>query len=100
MIQKIFYSILSKLFQIIPLSFALFIGRRLGDFIYSILRLRRKVVMQNLTMVFGTEKTKKELKRIARRTYQNFGMTLIEFIRLPIITPEYIQKYIKFEGKE
>jgi Kdo2-lipid IVA lauroyltransferase/acyltransferase len=98
--QRIFYSILSKLFQIIPISLALFIGRRLGDFVYSILRIRRKVVIQNLTMVFGNDKTKAEIKHIAKLTYRNFGMTLMEFIRLPILTPEYIRKYTTFEGQE
>jgi Kdo2-lipid IVA lauroyltransferase/acyltransferase len=99
MVQKLFYSILSKCFQIIPLSSALFIGRRLGDIAYSFLRIRRKVVIKNLTMVFSPDKSNKEIKQIAKRTYQNFGMTLIEFIRLPTLTPEYIKKYIRFEGK-
>lgn len=100
MIQKIFILLISKLFQVIPLSLALFIGRCLGDFVYSILRIRRKVVMQNLTFVFGKEKRRDEIKKIAKFTYRNFGMTLIEFIRFPILTPEYIQKHVKFEGKD
>ncbi|MFB3896582.1 MAG: lysophospholipid acyltransferase family protein [bacterium] len=100
MIQKIFLLLLSKLFQIIPLSISLFIGRRLGDFVYSVLHLRRKVVMQNLNMVFGNEKSIAELKCIAKHTYQNFGMTLIEFIRLPITTVLSIKKYIRFDGKQ
>jgi len=99
MVQKLFYSILGKFFQIIPISFALFIGRRLGDFVYFILRIRRKVVLQNLRFVFSHQQTDKEIHNIAKRTYQNFGMTMIEFIRFPILTLEYIQKYIKFDGK-
>jgi Kdo2-lipid IVA lauroyltransferase/acyltransferase len=100
MIQKIFFLLLSKLFQVIPLSLALFIGRRLGDCVYSILRIRRKVVIQNLTMVFGNDKSKAEIKHIAKYTYRNFGMTLMEFIRLPILTAEYIRNYTTFEGQE
>lgn len=100
MLQKLIYLLLSKFFQIIPLSSALFLGRRLGDFTYSILWIRRKVVLQNLIMVFGTEKSKEEIHDIAKRTYRNFGMTLIEFIRQPLLNKDYIQKYIKFDGKE
>ncbi|MCX7919628.1 MAG: lysophospholipid acyltransferase family protein [bacterium] len=100
MVQKLIYSFIAKLLQILPLSCGLFIGRRLGDLCYSILRIRRRVVLENLRFVFGAEKSKTHIRHIAKRTYQNFGMTLIEFIRFPVLQQDYVRQHIGFHGKE
>lgn len=100
MFLRFLYLLISKFFQIVPISVGLFIGQLLGDFAYYVIRIRRKVVMQNLRLAFGNQKVESELREIAKQTYQNFGMTLIEFILLPKLTKEYITKYIKIENKE
>lgn len=63
------------------------IGRRLGDFIYYIIPIRKSIVLENLTKAFP-EKSARERKRIARMTYENFGQTFFEFLRNPVRSKE------------
>ena len=48
----------------------------------------RNRTMENLRRAFGGEKTDAELLRIARRVYENFGITSFEFPMLPAMTDE------------
>jgi KDO2-lipid IV(A) lauroyltransferase len=65
----------------LPLPAALWVGRRLADFAFSGLRLRRRVSLENLRASLGPEVPEAELERIARAAYRNLGMTFVEFIR-------------------
>jgi len=62
-------------------------GRRLGDFIYYFIPIRKSVALENLAGAFP-EKSAKERKKIARMTYENFGQTFIEFLRNPVRSKE------------
>jgi len=46
--------------------------------------------MNNLEIAFGREKTPAELRSIARESYRHLGMNLLEFLRMPIMTPAEI----------
>jgi Kdo2-lipid IVA lauroyltransferase/acyltransferase len=65
----------------LPLGASLWIGRRLGDFVFSVLRMRRRVALENLRRGLGPEPGEAELERIARAVYRNMGMTFVEFLR-------------------
>ncbi|MGB9691166.1 MAG: lysophospholipid acyltransferase family protein [Candidatus Sumerlaeaceae bacterium] len=52
----------------------------LGWVMYRVLRVRRRVVEENLERAFGTGKTRAELDAIALRTYQNAVLSFCEFI--------------------
>jgi KDO2-lipid IV(A) lauroyltransferase len=64
-----------------PLHLALWIGRRLGDFTWGVLRMRQRVTIENLRTALGPEVDPKDLARIARAAYQNAGMTIVEVLR-------------------
>ncbi|MHB9027735.1 MAG: lysophospholipid acyltransferase family protein [Candidatus Latescibacterota bacterium] len=57
--------------------------RFLGLFTYHVVRIRREVALENLRQALGKELTESELKRVARETYVNIGMTFIEMLLLP-----------------
>jgi len=63
----------------LPLSLALWKARRLGDFAFDVVRIRRRVTLDNLRRVFGEKYSNRQLTSIARSTYRNFAMTLVEF---------------------
>jgi len=90
---------ISKLARLLPLRFALWCGRALGDFIFYIIPIRKKVSIENLAGAFP-EKSQKEIHKIARRTYQNFGQNIIEFMREPKASPEILTKRVKFVNQE
>jgi KDO2-lipid IV(A) lauroyltransferase len=80
---------------ILPWSWMLAAGVLLGKLTFSILRIRRRVTLENLTHAFP-EKSAAELKTIARRAYENFGMMMLEYLRLPKLAPEELQQRISF----
>ncbi|HPG38656.1 MAG TPA: lysophospholipid acyltransferase family protein [bacterium] len=79
----------------LPLKWALLTGRMIGRLIYYIIPIRKNVTLENLKRAYP-EKSNKEIHTIARDTYINLGMTLIEFMRFPGMTPEFLTKQIKF----
>ncbi len=55
-----------------------------GDFVFYVLKPRRRLVEGNLTLAFP-EKSKKEIIRIARQVYRNQTVNLFETLRLPLL---------------
>lgn len=81
--------------QRLPLAGLLVLGAGLGKLTFSILRIRRRVALENLRHAFP-EKSATELKTIARRSYENFGRMMLEYFRLPGLAPEELQRRIGF----
>jgi Kdo2-lipid IVA lauroyltransferase/acyltransferase len=63
----------------------------LGIFAFRIVRVRRRVTLENLRNALGQELSENDLKKIAEKAYINMGMTFAEmlfFQRLVWIVPE------------
>jgi len=73
----------SAVFMILPLKLVYIIAKLLGVFTYNIIRIRRDVTVSNLKKSLGGELGEKELKRIARESYMNIGLTFIEMLLIP-----------------
>lgn len=71
-----------RLLALLPAGASRALGRGLGSFTYHVVRLRRHVVLTNLRHVIGAGRTDAEIRAIAADAYRQFGMTLIEIIRL------------------
>lgn len=69
------------LLSALPLRWALALGRFGGWFTFAVLRVRRKVVLDNLAHVFGEEKSEAERLAIAREAYEHMVMMFVEVIR-------------------
>jgi len=92
--------VFSTVLQLFPLSWARFFARRLADFSYYVVPVRKNVVIKNLSDSFKEEKTPREIRRIARRTYQQFAQTMIELIFFPKLTRDEIREMVSIEGRE
>jgi len=79
----------------LPYSWILALGAALGKFTFSILRIRRRVALENLSQAFP-EKSTAELKQVARRSYENFGMMMLEYLRLPKLSESELHQRISF----
>ena len=86
--------------NLLPESFALGCGKQLGNMLFHLDWERRRVALENLRIAFGEEKSERELLAIARRTFQNLGMTAVEFFRIPEMDVETFKKKVKIEGLE
>src|SRR4030043_782969 len=101
MIAYIIYLFLkgfSLFINVLPEGFALWMGRQLGTVMYLLDWEHRKVAIQNLHIAFGQEKSKEEMRSIAKKNFQNLGMMAIEFFRIPGMDLETYQKMVEAEG--
>ncbi len=91
--------IMVALFKIMPAKLATKTGMVIGSFAYRALKIRRKVVIDNLKQAFP-DKSIEELNRIALNSYRHWGGVGAEFARLTKINRKFCHKYIDFEGEE
>ena len=84
--------------QRLPLSWAQAIGRGLGRGAYA-LGFARGTTHSNLKRFLGVE-SRSERRKIALKTYANFGQTMAEVARLPVTDPADLEKWFHFEGLE
>src|ERR1700722_12231578 len=76
---------------------------RLSDvfafFLYTVIRYRRRIVLDNLRIAFP-EKTGIERLRIARRFYRNFTDSFIETIKLLSASPAWLERHFVIDNPE
>src|SRR5262245_10938990 len=70
-------------------------GAGLGRFTFSVLRIRRRVALDNLRQAFP-EKPGQEILAIGRRNYENFGMMMLEYLRLPKMSAPELAACVSF----
>jgi KDO2-lipid IV(A) lauroyltransferase len=75
-------------------------GARMGSLAFTLLRRERRQALNNLTLVFGTSRTKKELLEIARESFITFGRSTIECGAYAFLKPDERAALMELEGKE
>lgn len=98
--QYILIRAFSLLINLFPEGIALQIGRLLGGLAFYLDSNHRKVALQNLNLAFGNERSREELFLIAKRTFQNMGMAMVEFFRIPKMDQRIFKKKITIKGME
>jgi KDO2-lipid IV(A) lauroyltransferase len=88
------------IFGHIPLGLAVFLGKTLGRLAFLIDRKRSAVTIENLRAALGDRTTHAERLNIAREVYENLGITLFEFMRIPWLKPGDLDGYVEAEGTE
>lgn len=88
----------SLFINLLPEDFSLWVGRLLGRMAFHLDREHRNVALQNLHIAFGQERPEREIYAIAKRTFENLGMTTIEFFRIPGMGVEAFKRRVIFEG--
>ena len=84
----------------LSLKAAYFIGDRLGDLFFYIIRIRKKVALKNLQRAFGSERTEQELLHILHLNYRHFGKMLLEFARIPLLSKKNILQEMPVHNQE
>ena len=87
------------LVRFLPLRFSLWVGRVIGNVVYACTK-RRKIAHRNLRAAFSAEKSRSEMKHIARASVQNLVMSAIELLRFPDLDQAYIKKHVAIIGTE
>jgi KDO2-lipid IV(A) lauroyltransferase len=89
--------VLILIVNILPLSWALLLGRFWGRIVYS-LHKRRRVAYVNLKAAFGSSYQAGELKKIARKMYENIAQTAVELFRMKKINRAFIESHVTVHG--
>lgn len=76
--------------QLLPLDAASAAGGRVGRLCFWLLPRERKKAITHLTWVFEKEKSKEEIRKLAKEAFTNLGRTLFEFIQMQRLTKEEI----------
>jgi len=90
----------SLFINLLPENLSLWVGWGLGWMAFHLARERQKVALQNLHIAFDQEKSKREIHAIAKRTFQNLGMTAVEFFRIPRMDVETFKRKVEVVGRE
>ncbi len=91
--------IISKVVCLLPLRFSLFLGKIAGWVVFLLDRRKKSAAISNLKLAFP-EKNLGEIRKILRKSFENFGRNIIEVLRVPLLSRQYFDKYILIEGRE
>jgi KDO2-lipid IV(A) lauroyltransferase len=83
-----------------PAPVATLLGTAVGSFCYATMRRYRRVARANLQRAFGATRSPDEIERLARRSVQHLGRTLVEFLQVPHWGPAEIERQIDLIGME
>lgn len=78
--------VLSGLFRLMPLSWAMAWARALGFIWFYCIPIRRKVALRNVTRALGDAVSPRRRRQIVRRCFANICMYAIEELRMPDMT--------------
>jgi Kdo2-lipid IVA lauroyltransferase/acyltransferase len=83
-----------------PLRTSIRLGGTLGLFFFDVVRMRRRVTLENLDRAFGDTLDAREKIRIGRASYVNFAKSIIEFASLVRLGKEDYPRIVRFRGIE
>lgn len=83
--------------RLLPLTWVFALGLLAGEISHALLRQRRNLAIRNLTLAFGTSKTGRELRALARKSFRNLGANLLCSIKTSTMSPAEILKRITLE---
>lgn len=87
---------LSKFISLLPRSFHLWLGKLFGFLWFSVLRIRRDVILDNLKLAYP-EKSEQWRISIGSQSLASMGQTLVEYLLSVSHKPTDMDKYFEFE---
>jgi len=100
--QFLFYLIVRTLcatINLIPYSLAQNMGKTFGKIGYYLMFARRNIALNNLRNAYRHKKTERELRLIARKSFENLVIVFIEFIRIPKLAKNFFS-YVTIENSQ
>src|SRR5262245_21280430 len=76
------------------------IAQAAGTLLSFVDRQRYQVALSNLEVAFGDRFSPKELRKIARESFQHFGQSMVDLLWSPRLTQENFSRYIDLENFE
>ncbi|MBL7669505.1 MAG: lysophospholipid acyltransferase family protein [Bdellovibrionaceae bacterium] len=87
------------IFGLFPRRWIRGLGRPLGILWFDVLRVRRRVVLDNLRLAFP-EWSESDRIRVGRKSVYKLNEDLVEFFSIPSMNEKWLKTNLVFEGKE
>jgi lipopolysaccharide heptosyltransferase II len=94
------YRVLSGIIAALPISAGFTLGRVLGWMAYYVAIPYRQLVLKNLRIAFGGEKSPAELTALAREHFATLGANLFSSFKLATMSPEAITARVAIENMD
>lgn len=94
-----FLSTLIFIFRTLPRKTAFLLAKTFGKLAYRLLRKERKKTIENLTLVFGKEKSEAEITKLAQEVFVNLALSGVDAIRLKGYKDK-ISQLVEVEGEK
>lgn len=91
--------ILAKFMNFIPNAALHAMSKSVATFLYYVMRRRREIALNNLKIAYGKIKTKRELNTIAKKSFQNVALSVVELFTIRKFT-KLAPSRITFKGCE
>ncbi len=92
-------NVITKSIACLPRKFQMALGTIFGLFFYDILKIRKKVLDENLSRAFPN-KNRIERKTLARQSIRNLSMSFIEYANLFYPRANWFKTYVTGQGEE
>lgn len=92
--------LLSSLPLLLPYKWSIKAGGLFGAFVFDVVRIRRRVTLENLERAFGDGMTASERVRTGRRSYINFAKSMVELVSLKRLNEEKLRQLVRVHGLE
>jgi len=86
--------------RLLPASVAWRLGAAFGLLSMWLSPRYRRLVLRNLTIAFGKEKSPEEIKALARRHLMHLGGNFFAGMKMPFMAPERVRRHLETEGVE
>src|SRR5213080_2061925 len=90
----------AKLVPLLSRKACLHLARVLGALMSIFDRHRYSVALNNLEVAFGNQLSIQDRRKIARKSFQHFALTMVDLLWSPRLTRENFRDYIEFENLE
>ena len=92
------YRVGTAIASLLPVRVLFAIGSFMGWWAWLLLPNYRRLARRNLEIAFAEEKSPRELRRIARRNFQNLSANLLCGVKMASIPPEKLARYVETEN--
>lgn len=98
-LEYVMLRIIQRLAVALSLKTVQRLGKILGAGGYYLIGSRRRIALDNLRHAFP-EKSHGQLTRIAKGSFRNYGITMMEFLWFPKLTDEHLARFVKVKNED
>ena len=85
---------------LLPINIGLYLAKIIGRTAFYALKYYRDIAVSNLKNAFGSEKSKDEIRRTAKRVFENLAKNAVELVNFPKIDNSNIDKFVELKNTD